>query len=422
MKRTALLTFCFLTLALTDRAAENLGILGAHSRWSVLEHYQETITRDEFAHLIYDVYCTHGIAPDLIEVNTDTARILTNRESQNFFTLRFAKDDTSRNPVPRLWHPAKSLSPAKADKPLSGLRIALDPGHLGGGWAKMEERWFQVDSTPPVQEGDLTLKVARLLAPRLRELGAKVFFVRNSNEPVTEKRPDDFRELARKILIRNGVPQPSADVLDPNDPEKEQTIRWQSEILFYRYSEIRRRAALVNFKLHPDLVLCLHFNAEGWGNPNNPMLTDINHLHLLVNGSYLPQELEFDDERFEMIRRLLSHAYDEELPLADTIAGTMARETQLPPYQYPTTNSTTKVGTSGYVYARNLLATRLYRCPVVYCEPYVMNSKDAFARIQAGDYEGTRTINGLERKSIFREYADSVADGLVEYYSKARGL
>ena len=358
----------------------------------------------------------------MIELNTDTARILTNRESQKYFTLRFAKDDALRNPVPRLWHSAKSLPAAKGDKPLAGLRIALDPGHLGGEWAKMEERWFQVGNTQPVQEGDLTLKVARLLAPRLRELGAKVFFVRNSNEPVTAKRPDDFRELARKILIRNGVPQPRVDVLDPNDPEKEQTIRWQSEILFYRYSEIRRRAALVNFKLHPDLVLCLHFNAEGWGDPNNPTLTDNNHLHLLVNGSYLQQELEFDDERFEMIRRLLSRAYNEELPLADTIASAMARETQLPPYQYPTTNSTTKVGTSGYVYARNLLATRLYRCPVVYCEPYVMNSKEAFARIQAGDYEGTRNINGTERKSIFREYADSVADGLVEYYSKARGL
>jgi hypothetical protein len=414
-----LLTACLSIFPITGKAADNLGILGARPRWSVLEHYQETITHDEFAHLIYDVYCTHGFAPDLIEVNTDTARILTNRESHNFFTLRFAKDDTSRNPVPRLWHPANSLPPAKGHN-LSGLRIALDPGHLGGEWAKMEERWFQVDSTQPVQEGDLTLKVARLLAPRLRELGAKVFFVRNSNEPVTAKRPDDFREVARKILIKNGVPQPRADVLDPNDPEKEQTIRWQSEILFYRYSEIRRRAALVNFKLHPDLVLCLHFNAEGWGDPNNPTLTDINHLHLLVNGSYLQQELEFDDERFEMIRRLLSRAYHEELPLADTIAGTMARETQLPPYQYPTTNSTTRVGTSGYVYARNLLATRLYRCPVVYCEPYVMNSKDGFARIQAGDYEGTRNINGLERKSIFREYADSVTDGLVEYYSKAR--
>ena len=218
------------------------------------------------------------------------------------------------------------------------------------------------------------------------------------------------------------MPQPRADVLDPNDPEKEQTIRWQSEILFYRYSEIRRRAALVNFKLHPDLVLCLHFNAEGWGDPNNPTLIDNNHLHLLVNGSYLQQELEFDDERFEMIRRLLSRAYDEELPLADTSCAAQwpakpdCRHTNIRPR-----TAQPKSASSGYVYARNLLATRLYRCPVVYCEPYVMNSRDAFARIQAGDYEGTRNVNGVERKSIFREYADSVADGLIEYYSKARG-
>jgi hypothetical protein len=50
-----------------------------------------------------------------------------------------------------------------------------------------------------------------------------------------------------------------------------------------------------------------------------------------------------------------------------------------------------------------------------------MNSRDGFARVQAGNYDGTRSINGVERKSIFREYADSVADGLVEYYRKARG-
>jgi len=80
----------------------------------------------------------------------------------------------------------------------------------------------------------------------------------------------------------------------------------------------------------------------------------------------------------------------------------------------------TKIGSTGYVYARNLLATRLYRCPVVYCEPYVMNSREGFERIQAGEYEGTRTFNGVERKNIYREYSDSLVDGLVEYYRKAR--
>jgi N-acetylmuramoyl-L-alanine amidase len=317
-------------LTFSGSTADNISVLGSKPQWACWNTI-ETITRDDFAGLIQSVYCTHGFAPDLIEINEKTARLIKNRSAQEFFTLRFAANDAKCKPVPRLWRPAKSLPAARPGKPLSGLKVALDPGHLGGKWAKMEERWFQFGDSQPVQEGDLALRVARLLGRRLRQLGANVSFVRNNHEPITAKRPDDFRELARKILIKNGVPQPRADVLDPNDP-KRANDSMAKRILLYRYSEIRRRAALVNFKLHPDLVLCLHLNAEGWGDPNSPTLTDANHLHLLVNGSYLAEELEFDDERFEMIRRLLSRAYDEELPLADTIAAAMARETGLPPY------------------------------------------------------------------------------------------
>src|SRR2546423_12683420 len=101
------------------------------------------------------------------------------------------------------------------------------------------------------------------------------------------------------------------------------------------------------------------------------------------------------------------------------MAATFAQETGLPPYQY-TTDTVTKVGTSGYVYARNLLATRVFRCPVIYFEPYVMNSTEGFARIEAGDYDGTREFNGVQRKSIFREYAQAVTDGLTDYCRSVR--
>ena len=59
-----------------------------------------------------------------------------------------------------------------------------------------------------------------------------------------------------------------------------------------------------------------------------------------------------------MVRKLLSRAFDEEAPLADTIASAMAKETGLPPYEYPTANNVTKIGSTGYVYVRNLLANR----------------------------------------------------------------
>ena len=67
-----------------------------------------------------------------------------------------------------------------------------------------------------------------------------------------------------------------------------------------------------------------------------------------------------------------------------------------------------------------LLANRLCRCPVLFYEPYVMNSGEVHARIQAGDYPGERTVAGARRRSIFREYADAVAEGLRRHYQQAR--
>jgi N-acetylmuramoyl-L-alanine amidase len=384
-------------------------------KWKLLEKYQRTITHEEFERLLRTVYCSHGISADFIRVEQDFACILMDQHAQTWFRLRFAKNERSRRSASGNWRTAQSLSRRKQAGVFSGLRIALDPGHIGGPWAKMEERWFKMGDTPPVEEGEMTLRVAKILAAKLRNLGAQVSFVRHKNEPVTPFRPEDFKVAAREVLQAAGIENPPEDFDGPDDPLKEQTVRWQSEILFYRNSEIRQRARLVNSQLRPDLVLCLHFNAEAWGDERNPTFIDKNHLHLLVNGSYLESELAFDDERFEMLRRLLSRTHEEEVKIADTVAATMAKEMQLPPYQYATDN-VTQVGTSGYVYARNLVATRLYQCPVVYFEPYVMNNSEVFARIQAGDYEGTCPINGVERPSIYREYADSLVNGLVEYY------
>jgi N-acetylmuramoyl-L-alanine amidase len=403
----------------SNEPASTLSTLGRAPDWSELEKYQGTITHDEFVHLLDDVYCMPGYDAELIKVEPEEARILTKSGTRDYFVLHFAKNAADRLPLTHWWTAPRSLSTPTAGKPLAGFRIALDPGHLGGTWAKMEERWFKIGDAAPVQEGDLTLRVAQMLKPRLASLGAKVTLLREKAEPITPYRPSDFEDTARKVLEQAGVSDPRENFDGPADPEKEKTVPWQRELLFYRNSEIRRRAGLVNYQLQPDLVVCLHFNAEPWGDPNEPTLVEKNHLHLLVNGAYLPDELQLDDERFEMLQKLLSRALPEEIELAEAIARAMAKETGLPRYQY-TTENVIPVGASGYVYARNLMATRLYRCPTVYLEPYVMNSKEVFARVKAGDYEGERRVAGKERPSIYREYVESVVEGLLAYFKKTR--
>ena len=389
--------------------AQRVTPLSTPPEWEQLDRFQETITHDDFVSLLDSVYAPQHGAWILVAPNEATILESTTKH----FVLRFAESPETRRPIPRYWTSVTDLKP-DWQRPLSGLKIALDPGHLGGQWAKIEERWFQIGSSMAVCEGDLTLRVAQLLAPRLRELGADVLFVRSKPGPVTNLRPSELKTQAIASLLDRGVVNILPSYSGPTDPNKEQSVNWEAEKLFYRIGEIHERARIVNEQLKPDLVLCLHFNAEPWGDPSAPTLVKANHLHLLVNGAYSSAELAYDDERFAMLIKLLNQVYSEELGCAQALGRSLAIATGLPPYTYTTANAR-QVGSSGYVWARNLLANRLYECPVVYIEPYVMNNEEVFARIQAGEYEGVRNFGGVMHQNIYDEYVTGVVNGLVEY-------
>jgi N-acetylmuramoyl-L-alanine amidase len=402
--------------------AQRLSPLAPAPNWAELDAFQGTITRADFLHLLDTVYAPGEAARGLITVGEDTVVVRTALNPAGEWRLRLAPDAASAKAPPRYWRPASALGPAPAGQPLAGVKIALDPGHLGGEWAKMEERWFQIGKSKPVVEGEMTLRVAELLAPQLRALGAEVAFVRDHIGPTTPERPATLGAAARAELALQGIANPRAtyDPARADDPERGQTVQWQSELLFYRISEIRHRAQLVNEQIKPDLVLCLHFNAEGWGgDPLNPELVPRNHLHVLVNGCYGAGELRFDDQRHDLLLKLLNRSYPEEVAASERVAAALASAANLPPYQYTTPNAR-QTGASPYVWARNLLANRLYRAPVVFLEPYVMNSEETWSRVQADDYEGERLVGGARRKNLFREYADAVAAGLADYYRAAR--
>jgi hypothetical protein len=396
--------------------AQRLTPLSDPPRWERLKQFQETITHDEFVSLLDSVYAPDYIA--WIQIAPRGVTIVEN--ATNRFVLRFAENAEARRPVPRYWKSVTDLQQQDDHEPLSGLKIALDPGHLGGRWAKLEERWFQIGLSTPVTEGDLTLRIAQLLAPRLRALGADVVLVRSTPNPVTKLRPPELKAQAIASLLDRGVVNVLRSYSGPADPNRELSVDWEAEKLFYRIGEIHSRAHLVNEELKPDLVLCLHFNAEPWGDPSQPVLVKTNHLHLLVNGAYNSAELAYDDQRFAMLIKLLNQVYPVELRCAEAVGRSMAAATGLPPYIYTTPNAT-MVGKSGYVWARNLLANRLYECPVIYIEPYVMNNEEVFARIQAGEYGGLRNFGGFMRPNIYEEYVTGVVNGLVEYCQENRG-
>ena len=96
-----------------------------------------------------------------------------------------------------------------------------------------------------------------------------------------------------------------------------------------------------------------------------------------------------------------------------------SRLTKLPAFSYKGPNAL-KVGEVKGVWARNLLANRIYRCPVVFLEPYIANSKEVHERIQLGNYNGEKQVRGELKLSLVEEYAESLFQGISDSFSESR--
>ena len=364
----------------------------AWADWSVLEPFQGTLSRGEFDSLLTNVYCPSAALTGCLAYASNSVTIYSTPEKTNgLFTLRFGPPRTADH---------SSLH-----------RIVLDPGHIGGEWARMEERWFVRGKGRPVQEALLNLQVARRLRDQLVAAGYEVVLTKDNFEPVTSKRPEDFRAEAERA-----GPLPAFGSELERDAFCRDLLRKRMEQLFYRSAEITARAKFVNELPRPDLTICLHFNAVEWNEHND--LVEENRLVVFVHGDYLPGEVVDDAQKLRLFYKLLSRSLAVELPVAESVANALAEATQLPAAQYGAGSSAVRVGTNAYVYARNLAANRLIDSPVIFLEPYYMNNRIVYQRIQLGDYEGEQVVDGKPYRSIIREYADAVAAGLKAYLRK----
>ena len=387
------LLFLFL-LGLTTSGDGKISTLGEEPDWSELDVFQNSCTRSQFLGKLKKIYSPREEwwAP-WIQVKKQEARIRKKANSEDWYILKFFEEKKQDE--------INTLGPSQKK---SIRKIALDPGHIGGIYSEMEGRHFFIEGGPVVKEGVLSLRVAQRVKELLEKKGLEVFLVREKEEPVTEKRPADFDSLAKdwlKGLNLEGVP----------GEEIKKLLTKRKEILFYRVSEIRARARLINEEIRPDLVICLHLNAAPWKNPDQIELVERNDYHLLVNGCYMGGELAFDDQRFELLFRLLNGWDETERVLAEDLSRSFKKKSSLPAFRYHGPNAV-KVGSVPGVWGRNLLANRIYRCPVVFLEPYVANSKQVYSRIQMGDYHGHRLIGGRKVLSLVEEYAQAVVAGL----------
>ena len=360
--------------------------------WSRLDSFQKSISKQEFLRQLNEVYCPRkSWWSPWIEIEENRARIRKKAGSDDWYDLQFLESNETSN---------FSLSRFQ----LSGSKILIDPGHIGGDFSEMEGRHFAIGDDEPVKEGDLSLSVALKLKSELQKKGAIVSLSREQNKPVSQKRPQDFKELAQTWFSRMEWLQKLSE------EERSKRIQKRQELYFYRVSEIMVRSEIIR-KSQPDLVLCIHLNAAPWPDPDNKSLVTRNDYHVLVNGCYMGGEVAYDNQRFEMIWRLVNRWAGKERLIAEHMSQAFAQETGLPAFAYKGPNAL-KIGEVEGVWARNLLANRIYEAPVVFLEPYIANSEEVYQRIQMVDSDDEDINKNQKGRSIVKEYVDAVLLGL----------
>jgi hypothetical protein len=427
-----LLACAALLIPATVAIAGQISPLAPKPDWDSLNGYQKTITRAEFSRLINNVYTPDGAFWDYSQIDDDKIVVYSETaKTHPVFTLHFAPSESAC--LPRPYHYQTQSPSTDPARPLKGVRIALDPGHIGGDWAVLEARYFKLGNDPSVEEAKLNMITCDRLAERLRADGAEVIWAKHSYEPVTSLRPVDLHREAIAALALPahassnhlgytpsflfGLPQPHAQ-RPPSVSAVEERINNEAALLFYRVAEIRARGDVVN-RQHPDLTICVHYNADDWGDdPDNPTLIGKSKLVIFANGAYEKSELAYDDYKYDMLRKLLDRTAVQEERGCALVGQSMLDTLKYPPESYPGAYFAHHVTDVPSVYTRNLLANRIYHGPVIYCEGPYMNARDAYYRIIAGDYLGLRTIQGQSVPSIYRDYAASVEKGVLQYFAK----
>ncbi|MEM7791714.1 MAG: N-acetylmuramoyl-L-alanine amidase [Verrucomicrobiota bacterium] len=314
------------------------------------------------------------------------------------------------------WRGAEVIRSASTEVlPLAGLKIALDPGHVGGEWAFYEGREFRISETDYfVREGELVLEVAQIAATKLRELGAEVTLLRETNEPVNPKSPTDYLE---KVITSMDYPVDTSliSMADYGVKIRDQAVKEAIVI-----GDLLERARLINEEIQPDAVLSLHINAAPW--PASPdsgsdelTLVDSNHLHVLIFGCMSEGEMQSGRQLEQFKAKLRNGSGPEELGLAKALAASLAGKTALPASSYSGQNAAMPDPGEPYVWARNLLLLRMVECPVVLLEPYVANGKEAYHRIQTA-LDRRKKGKVIDKSDILIEYADGIVEGVLNHY------
>ncbi|MGB0522126.1 MAG: N-acetylmuramoyl-L-alanine amidase [Flammeovirgaceae bacterium] len=280
--------------------------------------------------------------------------------------------------------------PIEEDKPLAGIKIAIDPGHIAGTWevAVAESRFIEMYGIKkdPIRffEGELTLTTALVLQDSLERLGATVMLSRDKADYSALGMSFDEWMHTELIdtLLRIGY------TLEQTERKIRNTSKRRLYERYFLDEDLDARAEKINY-FKPHFTVVIHFNADvnniGWHTP-----TQKNYSMVFVPGSYLANELSTSTERFDFIRTLLTDHMQESTLLSQFVQNEFETQLKVPAvsdYRAPKYISQFSKKVTKGVYARNLRLCRLLNTPVCYGESLLQDNKQEVLALSVNDFK-----------------------------------
>lgn len=312
----------------------------------------------------------------------------------------------------------------KKSKHLNGLRIALDPGHMGGSFWDIETGKFVQDSRGrKVSEGLINLQVCLLLKKELEDLGAQVLITRSSLKPTSsvdykkfpilpysreELRLSTLTSWYRKILESAPIGSALYKNFD-NDTNVKKLFSESSRANFFiKRADLDARVDMIT-AFDPQMTIIVHFDAAGGVNPSSPNAT-----RAYVPGGFQASEFSSRNSRKYFVRHLLDeNSWQLSLELTRHLLGSIEKNMGIPKADYDGTES---VKVEQGIFARNLHVSRkLKGMATSYLEVFYYNRPQEFEALL--DARHPMQIDGQTYmySDRLKQVSDSLRDGVVSF-------
>ena len=327
---------------------------------------------------------------------------------------------------------AKSQSTAKR-KP-GPMRIALDPGHLGGNYSFLEDRLIaqQSDKSLRLSEGDLALDIAQRLKGILNRHHVEVLITRDQRG--TSSTGQSFDQWKSDETQAEADIEKVAMAFIPQEQQQSQIEYWKlllrqtrasaidnlrfgtTEYLNYKklFNQVflkidwQNRIQLIN-SFEPDLTFIIHLNVNGPHDTQTGLYrgTENNRHMAFISGGIALEELQKSSSA-EALKIQLSNQkiLDQSLKICEKFTTELSAKSGVPvvamdeikDYFYLAPNVSVPVmSTEGHfkgVFARNLALNRGLKSPSCYGESFMMDNVE-FARNMQDRQFYNKTINTI---------------------------